>query len=181
MEEFVFERDPAEEHEADNRAVELLEHSPYSDKLGNAGLFLKALALRSDTLPALIRPHFGNRMANNEQVVRMPRIVSAAPELDPTALDQIAALPLGGRVKVDPWSASVELMKNNRVTLLSAREKMPFLITPLMPHLARHDASRDGEQAAAERQGTDPIARSEVGRTSDNEATARTRARNESR
>ena len=54
---------------------------------------------------------------------------------------QIAALPLGGRVKVDPWSAKISLMKNNRVALLSAREKMPFQITPLMPHLIRHQSA----------------------------------------
>jgi hypothetical protein len=30
-------------------------------------------------------------------------------------------------------------MKNNRVPLLSAREKMPFQVTPLMPYLARYD------------------------------------------
>lgn len=144
MERFVFERDPAEELEADNRAVLLLENSPYNGELASAGLFLKALSAKAEDLPALIRPHFGNRLAKRDQLYRMTQIMDAAPELDPTSLEQTAALPLSGRVKLDPWSASVELMNNNRPPLLSAREKMPFQVTPLMPYLARYDP--DGMQ-----------------------------------
>jgi hypothetical protein len=142
MQQFVFERDPAEELEADNRAVELLGSSPYKEDLANAGLFLKALSANAEQLPALIRPHFGNRMAHQDELYRMSQILDAAPELDPTSLDQTAALPLGGRVKLDPWSARIELMKNNRVALLSAREKMPFQVTPLMPYLARFESHK---------------------------------------
>jgi len=140
MDKFFFERDPLEEDEADARAVELLQKSPYKDDLNGAGLFLKALAQNSGDLTALIRPHFGNRFAKRTEGYRMPSVVSASPELDPTSLDQIAALPLGGRVRLDPWDAHVELMKNTRVPLLSAREKMPFQVTPLMPYLARFDS-----------------------------------------
>jgi len=142
MDQFLFERDPSEELEADNRAVELLENSPYKDDLETAGLFLKALSAEAGDLPALIRPHFGSRMAQRDKMYRMGQVLDAAPELDPASVDQIAALPLGGRVKLDPWSARIELLKNTRVTLLSAREKMPFQVTPLMPYLARY-GSRD--------------------------------------
>jgi hypothetical protein len=149
-ESFPFERDPVEEREADERAIALLQSSPYKDDLGNAGLFLKALAAEARALPALIRPHFGNRLAQRDQLFRMSRIVEGAPELEPAVLEQVAALPLGGRVKLDPWSARIELMQSNRVALLSAREKMPFQVTPLMPYLARHgsrDQARAGDTA----------------------------------
>lgn len=150
LEQFVFERDPAEELAADERAMALLERSPYKE-LGNAGLFLKALAAGAEHLPALIRPHFGSRMSNGDELYRMARIMGAAPELDPTSVEQTAALPLGGRVKLDPWSARIELMKNNRVPLLSAREKMPFQVTPLMPYLARYGSgSKPGATVASE-------------------------------
>jgi len=142
MDQFLFERDPTEELEADNRAVDLLGNSPYKDDLATAGLFLKALTAEAEDLPALIRPHFGNRMAQRDKLFRMGQILAAAPELDPSSVEQIAALPLGGRVKLDPWSARIELLKNNRIALLSAREKMPFQVTPLMPYLARY-GSRD--------------------------------------
>jgi hypothetical protein len=143
IEQFRFERDPGEELEADEKAVELLQNSPYKDDLESAGLFLKELSGNVQGLPALIRPHFGNRMAKDAQLFRLTAIVDAAPELDPMNLTQISALPLGGRVKVDPWSARIELMKSNRVALLSPREKMPFQITPLMPHLVRYGTPRD--------------------------------------
>ena len=110
-------------------------------------MFLKALDARAQALPALIRPHFGSRMTNSYQPYRMAPIVDAAPELDPMSLEQTAALPLGGRVKLDPWSARIELMKNNRVPLLSAREKMPFQVTPLMPYLTRYDSQSNREVA----------------------------------
>jgi hypothetical protein len=143
MQQFDFQRDPTEEAQADAKAVELLRKSPYKDKLASAGLFLKALDARSIALRALIRPHFGN------QLYKMAPIVQAAPALDMTSVTQTSALPLGGRVKVDPWTAHVELMPSARVTLLSAREKMPFQVTPLMPYLARFGAqSKEPAKAA---------------------------------
>ena len=148
MDEFLFQRMPVEEREADETAVELLKNSPYNEDLASAGLFLKALAEYSDDLPALIRPHFGSQMAKKQRVARMTSIVEAAPELDRGSVAQTAALPLGGRVKLDPWSAEIELMTNNRVELLSAREKMAFQITPLMPYLARYDPA-DGVATAS--------------------------------
>ena len=129
-----FERDPAEEAAADARAYALLQKSPYKDKLAGAGLFLKELNAKADALRSLVRPHFGS-----QQLYRMAPVVDAAPALDPASLKQVAALPLGSRVRVDPWSASVELMPSARVALVSAREKMPFQVTPLMPYLTRAD------------------------------------------
>ena len=52
-------------------------------------------------------------------------------------LDQIAALPLGGRIRVDPWNARIELMKAKPVALVAAREKMPFEVTPVYLYLSR--------------------------------------------
>jgi hypothetical protein len=76
-------------------------------------------------------------MAHKDELYRMPQIVAAAPPLDPASLEQTAALPLGGRVRLDPWTARIELMTNTRVALLSPAEKLPFQVTPLMPYLAR--------------------------------------------
>jgi hypothetical protein len=137
---FPFARPAAEELEADERALALLANSPYKDDLAGAGLFLKALATRAGDLPALTRPHFGNRLADAQRLYRLTQLVVAAPELEPASMEQTAALPLGGRVRVDPWSAGCELMDASRVGLLSVREKMPFQVTPLMPYLARHGA-----------------------------------------
>jgi hypothetical protein len=131
-----FKQSPADEEAADTKALELLKNSPYKDKLGNAGLFLKALQQKGPDLPNLIRPHLGNSFAGGKSI-RMSPLLSGAPELDAKKLDQIAALPLGGRIKVDPWSDQVELSKAKPVALTNAREKMEFEITPFFPHLTR--------------------------------------------
>jgi len=131
-----FKRSSADEEAADTKGLELLKNSPYKDKLGNAGLFLKALQLKGPDLPHLIRPHLGNSFAASKSV-RMASLLDAAPALEAKRLDQIAALPLGGRIKVDPWTDRVELSKAKPVTLTLAREKMEFEITPFFPYLTR--------------------------------------------
>jgi len=131
-----FKRRPGDEEAADTKALELLKNSPYKEKLGTAGLFLKALQQRAPDLPNLIRPHLGNGLAAG-QSIRMSALLAAAPQLDEQRIDQIAALPLGGRIKLDPWSDQVDLTKARPATLALAREKMPFEITPFFPHLTR--------------------------------------------
>ncbi len=131
-----FSRNPAEEEAADSKAMDLLANSPYKDKLANAGLFLKALETRAPELTSLIRPHLGNRMENGK-TVRMSGLLNSAPQLEMQRIDQIAALPLGGRVKLDPWSNRLEMMKTKPVVLLSPQEKMPFEVTPFFPYLTR--------------------------------------------
>jgi len=131
-----FKRSSADEEAADTKALELLKNSPYKDKLGNAGLFLKALQQHAPDLPKLIRPHLGNNLAGGKST-RMSTLLASAPALDDKRLDQIAALPLGGRIKVDPWSDQVDLSKAKPVALTSAREKMEFEITPFFPYLTR--------------------------------------------
>jgi hypothetical protein len=114
----------------------VLKNSPYKDKLGSAGLFLKALQQSAPDLPNLIRPHLGDNIASNKSI-RMSALLASAPELRPQSTDQIAALPLGGRIKLDPWTDQVELAKAKPVALTSAHEKIPFAITPFFPYLTR--------------------------------------------
>jgi hypothetical protein len=64
-------------------------------------------------------------------------------------LDQIAALPIGARIKLDPWNDHVELVKAKPVALLSAREKMPFEVTPFMPFLMRYQKPGSGITASS--------------------------------
>ena len=141
-----FKRHSGDEEAADVKALELLKNSPYKDKLGTAGLFLKALQQSAPQLPNLIRPHLGDSMASNKNI-RMSALLASAPQLQPERTDQIAALPLGGRIKLDPWTDQVELAKAKPVALVSAREKMPFEITPFSPYLTR--LSAPGSQKVA--------------------------------
>jgi len=131
---FSFRDNPAQLELANKKALDILKNSPYKAKLGNAGLFLKQLASESDSLKAMINPRLGNgvNLAN--------QLIALAPPLQPDKLDQIAALPIGARIKMDPWNDHVALLKAKAVPLLSAREKMPFEVTPFMPFLTRYDS-----------------------------------------
>ncbi len=131
-----FARDKTEEEAADKEALELLNNSPYKDKLGTAGLFLKAVQARAPQLKNLIRAHLGDSLLNGD-ATRMSSLMTASPQFDPKKLDQIAALPLGGRVKVDPWTDQLELIKTKPVAITAATEKMPFEVTPFFPFLTR--------------------------------------------
>jgi hypothetical protein len=135
-----FQRSRADEDDADKRALELLANSPYKDKLGNAGLFLKALQERAPDLKNLIRARLGDGMVSGK-TLRMSALLNSAPQLDERKKDQIAALPLGGRIKVDAWTSQATLAKTKPVALLSAREKMPFEVTPVFPYLTRFSTS----------------------------------------
>lgn len=132
---------PEEETAADKKAIEILKNSPYAQKLDNVGLFLKALQQRAPALSALLTTHLGNPLATNGTVTRLSGLATQGPALDNTKLDQIAALPLGGRVKVNPWDNRAEMVKTAPVAITSARDKMPFEVTPFFPRLSRYGAT----------------------------------------
>ena len=131
-----FSRSDLDETAADTKALELLNSSPYSDKLATAGLFLKELQEQAPMLTNLIRPHLGNPLGD-KATTRLSSINASAPGLEDKNIAQIAALPLGGRIKVDPWSNRLSMMNVKPVTLLSAHDKMPFEVTPFNPYLTR--------------------------------------------
>ncbi|HXY77592.1 MAG TPA: M48 family metalloprotease [Candidatus Acidoferrales bacterium] len=133
-----FKHIPEEEQAADKKALELLKNSPYAQKLDNVGLFLKALQARAGSLNALLTTHLGNPLAENGTVTRLSALSTQGPALDNNKLDQIAALPLGGRVKVNPWDDKAEIVKTAPVAITSARDKMPFEVTPFFPRLTRY-------------------------------------------
>ncbi|MGD0470417.1 MAG: M48 family metalloprotease [Terriglobales bacterium] len=133
-----FKHIPEEEAAADKKALEMLKASPYAQKLDSAGLFIKALQARAPQLSALLQAHLGNNIAENGTVTRMAQLANSAPALDWNKLDQIAALPLGGRVKLNPWDDKVEIVKAQPVAITSARDKMPFEVTPFFPRLSRY-------------------------------------------
>ena len=147
---FRFERPADQMSAAARKAIEFLKNSPYKDKLANAGLFLKALQSRAPHLPRLIQANLGNQLASGEHLARFSELVASAPALAEGTLDQIAALPLGSRIKVDPWSARITMVKTRPVALLSAREKMPFEVTPVVIHLTRGETPANPVQARQE-------------------------------
>jgi len=128
---FGFARTPEEEHQANAKALQLLNNSPYKNQLGNAGLFLQALDARQKEIPNLISGHLGNRVP---QISDLKSTTPVDPKQNP---QKIAALPLGGRVKIDPWNDQLNMIKSKPVGTVAEREKMPFEVTPFMPYLTR--------------------------------------------
>jgi hypothetical protein len=135
---FGFRHNPDEETAADTKAMEILKNSPYAQKLDVPSLFLKELVVRAPELSALLTAHLGNSFTNEKgDLVRLTALSAMGPALDPNKLDQIAALPMGGRVKLNAWTNRVELAKTAPVAITSARDKMPFEVTPFFPRLSR--------------------------------------------
>lgn len=128
---FGFARTPEEEKAASDKAIQILKNSPYKDQLGNAGLFLTALEERQKQIPNLISGHLGNR------VPVIADLKTTAPADPKQSQQMIVALPIGGRVKLDPWSDKLELIKSKPIGTVAEREKMPFEVTPFMPYLMR--------------------------------------------
>ncbi len=147
---FGFRHSPEEETAADAKAIEMLKKSPYGQKMDTAELFLKQLSQRSPALAALLTARLGNSFTDSKgNLIRFSALTTAGPTLDMDKLDQIAALPLGGRVKLNPWNDQVELTKSAPVAINNPRDKMPFQVTPFFPRLSRLNAGETSGNTTA--------------------------------
>src|SRR5258705_3982902 len=140
---FGFSRTPDEEAQANAKAIQILNNSPSKNQLANAGLFLQALDSRQKEIPNLISGHLGNRVP---QINDLKSTAAADPKQNP---QKIAALPIGGREKIDPWNDKLELIKTKPIGTVAEREKMPFEVTPFMPYLMRYGAEATKPVAAS--------------------------------
>lgn len=122
-----------ENQAAAKKALQFLANSPYKDKLGNAGLYLRMVQARAHALPSLMQPQLGDSLftsATNDQVW-LSALEARAPKLNMDNVSQIAALPLGSHLRVDSWNDSVEQLNSKPVAVLSPSDKMPFELTPV--------------------------------------------------
>lgn len=142
---FGFSRTPDEEAAANSKAILLLNNSPYKNQLANAGLFLQALDSRQKEIPNLISGHLGNRIP---EINDLKSTMALDATHGPQNPQKIAALPLGGRVKIDPWNDTLAMIKSKPIGTVAEREKMPFEVTPFMPYLTRFGAD-NGKPIAA--------------------------------
>jgi hypothetical protein len=146
---FGFKHNPDEETAADAKALDMLKNSPYAQKVNSAGLYLKQLQVRAPVLAALLTAHLGNNFTDSKgQVIRLSVLMNNAPNLDDEKLDQLAALPLGGRVKLDPWEDRVEMIKAAPMAITNVRDKMPFELTPFFPRLMRLSSAAENGSAS---------------------------------
>jgi hypothetical protein len=140
---FGFARTQAEEQAASTKAVELLNNSPYKNQLANSALFLSALQVRQKQIPNLISAHLGDRVATIADL--KGKVAADADQKNNPQM--IAALPIGGRVKLDVWSDRLDLIKSKPVGTVAEREKMPFEVTPFMPYLTRYTVNASSAES----------------------------------
>jgi hypothetical protein len=139
---FGFARNAEEEEAADKKAADLLKKSPYKDASGNAQTFFLALQKRAREIPNLISPHLGDNVSKNSMAEATAQVAAAksndkAPE----------ALPLGGRIKVQPWDDRLVMLKAKSEGAAADYEKMQFEVAPFLVYLTRPANKTPGNEA----------------------------------
>jgi len=134
---FDFKHSAEQENEANALGVKILANSPYKDNLAEAGLFLKALAEFGRKVPNLIKANLGESLVVDNRIAFMSQVAEGTPALELGNPQQIVALPLGSRVKLDPWAGQLRFVKAQPPRIYSAKDKLALEVTPFSPYLVR--------------------------------------------
>ena len=130
---FGFARNAEEEEAANKKGIELLKKSPYRDQPGTADAFFEALQGRVKEVPNLISPHLGDRVPEHWKI----DAGTSNQQTPKAAANMNVGLPLGGRVKVDPWDDRLVMLKAKPESAAAEYEKMPFEVAPFLVYLTR--------------------------------------------
>jgi hypothetical protein len=126
----------ADDAEASKKAMELLDVKDLADGQQYFGLYLQQLQAREKGLKALDDPQLGDSLIKSDGTFWMQAIIPKAPKLNNTDLKQQAAVPLNSYLRNDPWTDQVVKLNAASEPLLSARDKLPFEITPVSVNLS---------------------------------------------
>jgi len=137
---FNFPLDASVEEAANAKTIQLLNGSPYKDKLGNSAQFLQMLGTQAHSLPSLISPHLISEVPLANLLLTVAHSTSASKE------QSISALPMGSRIDMNPWTSQVDLQKGKPSALVSSRKRQPLLINPSIPHLVLQSTERPEQQ-----------------------------------
>jgi hypothetical protein len=124
-----FDRGLDENAKASAKASELLSNSPYKGQLQTAEMFIAELQRRSKEIPNLISPRLGGAILVRPSVLPDTE--------DKPGANQVVAMPLGGRVRMDPWDDTLDMLKTKPLGNLTEHDKMPFEVTPFVIYLTR--------------------------------------------
>lgn len=132
-----FRRTPEQISSGAKKALEIIRTSPYKNS-SKSILFLDAVAVRGASLQRLLEPNLGDQIPTAGALAAELKALGSAPATAEKP-DDIVALPLGSRVKLNPANNQIELIKARPISLLSERDKIPFEITPFMLNLTRSE------------------------------------------
>jgi hypothetical protein len=138
--------------EAAKKTIELLQPAELSAASAQFGLYLAQLQERSKSLTALNEPMIGDSMVKDTKAntLWLQALVGKGSKLDAADLKQTAAMPLSAFLRFDPWTDQVVQMHVAFEPLLSARDKMPFEVTPVYLKLSYYKVPTSAiDQAAA--------------------------------
>ena len=141
---FGFARTAEEEDAANRKGIELLKKSPYQDQSGTAQAFFEALQNREKDVPNLISPHLGNRVPKHWTISS-----AGATQQARNTANATVALPLGGRIKVEPWDDRLLLLKAQPEAAIAEYEKMPFEVAPFLVYLTRQGGNSPSNDSGA--------------------------------
>lgn len=139
--ESAFQRIPMHHTDEENvaaakKAIELLDVADLSEGQKYFGLYLQQLQARVKGLHALTDAQIGDGLTKPDGTFWLQALVSKAPKLNNTDLQQQAAMPLAQLLRFDPWTDKVIQLHSAYAPLLSSRDKLPFEITPVYLKLA---------------------------------------------
>jgi hypothetical protein len=139
--ESAFEKLPMHHTDADNaeaakKAVELLGAKELEGGEQYISLYLQQLQAREKGLKALTDPQIGDGLLRPDGTFWLQALVAKGPKLNNSDLKQQAAMPLSQFLRRDPWTDQVIKLNTAFEPLLSARDKLPFEITPVYLRLA---------------------------------------------
>jgi hypothetical protein len=65
-------------------------------------------------------------------------------------------LPLGGRIKIEPWNNQLQMLKSKPAGSVAEDEKIPFEVTPFVLYLTRQTDNSSAAPASAVSVKSDP-------------------------
>ncbi len=129
---FGFARNSEEEAAANQKGIELLKKSPYQDTSGTAQAFFVGTAKTREGSAESDQPTPGR--SRSEALDE--RSGNESQQTAKTA-NAIVALPLGARIKVEPWDDRLVMLKAQPEGAVAEYEKMPFEVAPFLVYLSR--------------------------------------------
>jgi hypothetical protein len=137
----------ADDTEATKKTLELLGAKDLADGEQYFGLYLQQLQAREKALKALTDPRLGDSLVKPDGTFWLQALIAKAPKLNNTDLKQQAAEPLNSYLRNDPWTDQVIKLNAAPEPLLSARDKLPFEVTPVSVNLSYWKAPVDPDAA----------------------------------
>ncbi len=142
----AFERITMNHNDVDNaaaakKAIELFNKSVYHDKAANVGLFFEQLQQREKQLTSLLSPRLGDALIKPDGTPWLADLGKGAPKLDMNDMTQVAALPLGSHLRIEPWADHVVALNARPAVLINAGDKLPLEVTPVYLRLQRYQVA----------------------------------------